>query len=72
MHSLLINVDENLPKGEGAFLKIEDERVRAGCNFRRVCDRIFFHNFFGSLLKAACAGLTFPLKQDDFYISSII
>jgi CRISPR/Cas system-associated exonuclease Cas4 (RecB family) len=39
MRSLLIDVNENIPKEEDAFLKVEDERVRAGCNFRKVCDR---------------------------------
>ena len=39
MQSLLIDVDENVPKEEKAFLKVEDERVRPDCNFRKVCDR---------------------------------
>ena len=38
MQSLLLNVGENVPKGEGTFQKVEDERVRGGCNFRKVCD----------------------------------
>ena len=38
MQSLLVDVGENVPKKEGAFLKVEDERVRADCNFRKVCD----------------------------------
>jgi hypothetical protein len=38
MQSLLIDVGENVPKEEGAFMKVEDERVREGCNFRKVCD----------------------------------
>ncbi len=38
MHSLLVDVDENVPKDEEAFQKVEDERVHAGCNFRKVCD----------------------------------
>jgi CRISPR/Cas system-associated exonuclease Cas4 (RecB family) len=37
MHPLLADVDGNLPKEEGAFQKVEDERIRAGCNFRKVC-----------------------------------
>jgi len=37
MQSLLVDVGENVPKEEEAFLKVEDERVRAGCNFRKVC-----------------------------------
>ena len=39
MQSLLVDVGENVPKEEEAFQKVEDERVRAGCNFRKVCDR---------------------------------
>jgi hypothetical protein len=39
MQSLLFDVGENVPKEEKAFLKVEDERMRAGCNFRNVCDR---------------------------------
>jgi hypothetical protein len=39
MQSLLVDVEENVPKDEGAFMKVEDERVRADCNFRKVCDR---------------------------------
>jgi len=38
MQSLLVDVDENVPKDEEAFQKVEDERVCAGCNFRKVCD----------------------------------
>ena len=38
MQSLLLNVGENVPKEEEAFLKVEDERVRGSCNFRKVCD----------------------------------
>jgi hypothetical protein len=38
MLSLLVDVDENVPKEEGAFQKVEDERVKADCNFRKVCD----------------------------------
>ena len=38
MQSILTDVDENIPKEEEAFLKIDDERVRADCNFRKVCD----------------------------------
>ncbi len=39
MQSLLVDVGENVPKEEGAFHKVEDKRVKAGCNFRKVCDR---------------------------------
>jgi len=38
MQSLLVDVDENSPKEEEAFQKVEDERMRAGCNFRKVCE----------------------------------
>ena len=38
MQSLLVDVDENVPKEEEAFQKVEDERVKAGCNFRKVCE----------------------------------
>jgi len=38
MQSLLVDVDGNVPKEEDAFQKVEDERVRADCNFRKVCD----------------------------------
>ena len=38
MQSLLVDVDNNIPKKEGEFKKVQDERVRASCNFRKVCD----------------------------------
>ena len=38
MQSLLVDVGENVPKTEAAFQKVEDERVCADCNFRKVCD----------------------------------
>jgi hypothetical protein len=38
MQSLLVDVGENVPKDEEAFQKVEDERLRADCNFRKVCD----------------------------------
>ena len=38
MQSLLVDVIENVPKDEEAFQKVEDERIRADCNFRKVCD----------------------------------
>ena len=37
MQSLLVDVGKNVPKAKGAFQKVEDERVRASCNFRKVC-----------------------------------
>jgi len=39
MQSLLVDVGDNVPKEEGEFMKVEDEKVGAGCNFRKVCDR---------------------------------
>jgi CRISPR/Cas system-associated exonuclease Cas4 (RecB family) len=38
MQSLLVDVGENVPKEENAFQKVEDERTRANCNFRKVCN----------------------------------
>jgi hypothetical protein len=38
MQSMLVDVDNNVPKHEEAFSKVEDERVRASCNFRKVCE----------------------------------
>jgi hypothetical protein len=38
MQSRLVDVDENVSKEEGVFQKVEDDRVRAGCNFKKVCD----------------------------------
>jgi hypothetical protein len=38
MQSLLVDVGENVPKDEDAFQKVEDERVRADCNFRKICE----------------------------------
>jgi len=38
MQSLLVDVGENVTKDEEAFLKVEDERVKTDCNFRKVCD----------------------------------
>jgi len=38
MQSLLVDVSKNVPKEEGAFQKVKDERVRGSCNFRKVCE----------------------------------
>ena len=38
MQSLLVDVGGNVPKEEEAFQKIQDERTRTSCNFRKVCD----------------------------------
>jgi len=38
MQSLLVDVENNVPKEERFFKKVENERIRGRCNFRRVCD----------------------------------
>ncbi len=38
MQSLLVDVDENVPREEAVFRKVEDDRIRDRCNFRKVCD----------------------------------
>ena len=38
MQSLLVDVGGNVSKDEEAFSKVEDDQVRADCNFRKVCD----------------------------------
>jgi CRISPR/Cas system-associated exonuclease Cas4 (RecB family) len=38
MQSLLVDVYENVTKGEDVFQKVEDDRIRARCNFKKVCD----------------------------------
>jgi len=38
MQSLLVDIDNNIPKEEQFFRKVEDERVWNRCNFRKVCD----------------------------------
>ena len=38
MQSLLVDVENNVPKEEEFFKKVEEERIRARCNFRKVCD----------------------------------
>jgi len=38
MRSLLLDVDNNVPKDEKFFIKVEDERIRDRCNFKKVCD----------------------------------
>jgi CRISPR/Cas system-associated exonuclease Cas4 (RecB family) len=38
MHSLLVDAENNVPKEEKSFQKVEDERMKANCNFRKVCD----------------------------------
>jgi hypothetical protein len=38
MKSLLVDVENNIPKEERFFKQVEDERIRDRCNFRKVCD----------------------------------
>ena len=38
MQSLLVDVVENVPKDEDAFQKVGNARVKADCNFQKVCD----------------------------------
>jgi hypothetical protein len=38
MKSLLVDVDDNVPKDEKSFKKTEDDRIRDKCNFKKVCD----------------------------------
>ena len=38
MQSLLVDIENNIPKEEQSFKKVEDERTRSRCNFRKVCD----------------------------------
>jgi hypothetical protein len=38
MRSLLLDVDNNVPKDEKFFKKVEDDRIRDRCNFKKVCD----------------------------------
>jgi len=37
MQSTLVDVDNNVPKEEEAFQKVEDDRIRSSCNFKKVC-----------------------------------
>jgi hypothetical protein len=38
MKSLLVDVDNNVPKDERFFKKVEDDKIRDRCNFKKVCD----------------------------------
>ena len=38
MRSLLIDADNNVPNDEEFFKKMEDDRIRDRCNFKKVCD----------------------------------
>ena len=35
---LLAAVDENVPKEEGSFQKIEDDWIKDRCNFKKACE----------------------------------
>jgi hypothetical protein len=37
MQSLLIDMENNAPKDEALFRKVEDDKIRDKCNFRKVC-----------------------------------
>jgi hypothetical protein len=37
MQSLLVDEENNKPKDEAFFKKVEDDRIRDRCNFRKVC-----------------------------------
>ena len=37
MQSLLVDEENNIPKEETFFKKVEDDKVRDRCNFRKVC-----------------------------------
>jgi hypothetical protein len=37
MQSLLVDVENNEPKDEAFFKKVEDDKIRDRCNFRKVC-----------------------------------
>lgn len=38
MHSLLVDVRNNMPKSEQFFSKVQDDTIRDRCSFRKVCD----------------------------------
>ncbi len=38
MQSLLVDIENNIPKEEQFFNKVRDERIQNRCNFRKVCD----------------------------------
>jgi len=37
MQSLLVDVENNVPKEEASFKKVEDDKIRKRCNFSKVC-----------------------------------
>jgi len=38
IQSLLVDVENNVPKEEGFFRKVEDQSIRNRCNFKEFCD----------------------------------
>jgi hypothetical protein len=38
MRFLLVDIDNNVPKGEQFFEKVEGDRISSRCNFKKVCD----------------------------------
>jgi hypothetical protein len=38
MESLLVDVENNIPKEEMFFKKVEDDRIKERCNFRKICE----------------------------------
>ena len=38
MTSFLVDVASNVPEEEESFKKVENEKISARCNFRKVCD----------------------------------
>jgi hypothetical protein len=37
MRSLLADLENNVPKDEAFFKKVEDDKIRDRCNFRKIC-----------------------------------
>ncbi len=37
MQSLLVDQEKNIPKEETFFKKVDDDKIRDRCNFRKVC-----------------------------------
>jgi hypothetical protein len=38
MQSLLVDLENNVPREEGVFQKVEDERIRMSYNFGKICN----------------------------------
>jgi hypothetical protein len=39
MLSMLLDIENNVPKEERFFQKIEDEKIKENCNFKKVCEK---------------------------------